>query len=240
MRDWVCVRPLSYESKAEAEWLRPIYNRGGALENTVFTLVDVATNKQLVPAGRGPYWAWPGCDQNPKLMADGLAALLKKFTPKGAPVGIPTIDTVRNALNVAACDNQPLAIILGDDKIRLSIMKILEPIVWGEKTRGRMAFVESKSAANLKSVSGSKVTSGVLFVQPGEYGISGKVLSSAKSPIEVAEAFQRALDDFKPIDKSNHRAHLMNAVNKGIRWRPMIPVEDRGSQQATQGLWGGN
>lgn len=239
MRDWVCVRPLSYENKAEADWLRPIFNRNGALENTVFTLVDVAANKQLVPAGRGPYWAWPGCDESPQLMADGLVSLLKKFKPTAEASTVPLVGSVRNALNVAACDNQPLAVVVGTPEQRTALLAELQAPVWAEDTRGRMVFVEASSSEDLKPIGGEIPSQGVVFVQPGEYGVDGTVLCTGVLG-DLKSSFTKALAAFKPIDKSNHRAHLSNAVRKGIRWRPVIPVEDRASQQATKGLWGGN
>lgn len=240
-RAWICIRPLTYENKAEADYLRAVFSPRGGLENTVFALMDPNATRHLVAPGRGPYMVWADCFEKPQSMIDGMAALAKQFKPLTPPNTLPTVESVRLAMNTAACDNRPLAILYAKaDTAALS--KKVGALAWEDAMLGQLVYAETRTEADLKKVSGFDGKEGVVFVQPDEFGVEGKMIGFV--PIsagtdEMRKAMAKAVAAYKPIDQSDHRGHLGRGVRKGVRWKPAIAVEDRQADQATKNLWGG-
>ncbi len=240
-RAWICIRPLTYENKAEADYLRAVFSPRGGLENTVFALMDPNATRHLVAPGRGPYMVWADCFEKPQSMIDGMAALAKQFKPLAPPSTLPTVESVRLAMNTAACDNRPLAILYAKSGAE-ELNKKVAALAWEDAMLGQLVYAETKSSDDLKKVGGFNGEEGVVFVQPDEFGAEGKVIGFAPTSSDVAairKAMAKAVAAYKPIDQSDHRGHLGRGVRKGVRWKPAIPVEDRQADQATKNLWGG-
>lgn len=241
-RSWICIRPLTYEDKVESDYLRQMYSPRGGLENTVFALMDPDAKRYLARPGRGPYEVWRDCFERPESMVEGLAKLASEFKPRAEPSALPTVADVRFGLNVAACDNRPLAITYTNGAPMGDFEKALAEQAWKPKMLGQFVYVKTGKKADLSAVAGFDGHEGVYFVQPDEFGVKGVVLSFApasSSGGELGEAMASALGRFKPIDQSDHRGHLARGVRQGIRWKPLVPVEDRQAEEATKRLWGG-
>lgn len=243
-RKWICIRPLTYEDKTESDYLKTIFAPRGRLENTVFALMDSDATKFMSYPSRTPHMLWP---ESP-LMAQGLNEMAKPFTPKSNPSALPTVKSLRFALNVAACDNRMAAIIVSDPKNREQDLKVIRELAWSPSNLGQFTYVVIDNTIPLSVISNRNAvlpsefkSGGILFVAPGEFGTNGSALSFAKttdSKEQVQAAINRAYAAFKPLDQSDHLAHLRRGVQQGIRWRPLLPVEDAQAQQATDRLWG--
>ncbi|MCH2402177.1 MAG: hypothetical protein MK364_23870, partial [Pirellulales bacterium] len=86
----------------------------------------------------------------------------------------------------------------------------------------------------LKPLAGAHPKSAVLIVEPGTFGIAGKVvgqLGQTASPAEMATAFTAALDAFVPSRK-DHNRHIELGYQLGIEWTTVVPESDRQSVRA--------
>jgi hypothetical protein len=236
-RKFVCVRPLTYESVEEANYLRKMFSRNGALENTVFAIMDPGAKRYLAEPNRMPYFAFPGSEQDPGIMAKGMGDLAKPFKPTAGPIGLPVVKGLRYAFNVAACDRRPVAVVVGSDGGPID--PVLLKQAWDEKYMGQFVYTHA-SRSELESF----VKSGVgdaryVIVKPNEYGTAGTVLASASETDQasLSSAMDSALAKFEPWTL-NHRTHLATAVKNGIRWKTVVPVEDKQALEAKERLWG--
>src|SRR5690349_8670427 len=105
-RAFVCVRLTTYEDKEEGEFLKSFrVTRSGEVENTVATVLSPDGKRQLARASRGAGQTFG----NAARMAETMTRIAGEFAAKnvGSPPELPKVATVRLAVDVAACDNQP-------------------------------------------------------------------------------------------------------------------------------------
>lgn len=218
-RDYICIRPLTYEDKAESDYLRKVWSRRGALENTAFGIMDPKGTKYLAGPGRGPEFIMgPPEDTNFSPAAD-LRKLAGPYLKSAKPAkSLPVVKTLRLAMNVAACDNLPLVIARKPNEE-------LAKLAWSSEFIGKFIYVVDATQ-----------TSELKVMQPETYGRTGPTL--IEGPI-TAETLRAGWEKFKPLDKSDHEGHLRRGVELKIRWKPAVPCEDQQQQSATQRLWGG-
>ncbi len=241
LRNFVCVRPLTYENKAESDYLRKIFAPRGFLENTVFTIMDPEAKKYLARPGRGPDTLYGDPDDKDFSLPKSLSAVAKPYKAAYPQSAFPSSGNTRYGLNVAACDYRPLTLVVGSSEERDALKKKVASLAWTEKFWGTFAYAESQPT-DMKQIKGASGKSGVFFVQPDEYGVRGTVLTFSEttaSTEELETAMDKALRAYKPRVFGDHREHLMKGMKAGIRWRSAIPCEDQQSVQATQRLWGG-
>lgn len=199
----------------------------GGLENTVFAIMDAKRTKYLGYPSRMPYETFPGCENDPSIMAKGLDAMAKPFASSKFPESLPIVKGVKFGLNVAACDRRPAVIISGNEGERAKWIGQLQTLSWSQPFIGQFVYCENPSEKE----------SSVRVVQPDEYGVKASNLSKAIPGDDLSAALSSGLSKFKPWE-NDHRSHLRRAVQQGIRWRPAVPVEDRQANEATKRLWG--
>src|SRR5437762_2947760 len=138
-REFVCVRLTTYEDPFEAEFLKSFkIFRSGEVENTTFTILAPDGEKPLVRTSRTAKATFRDSGQ----MAETMARIAKDYPAKPGTAGtlpeLPTVATVRLAVDVAACDNQPLVVVVAEnEKVRRELTDRLRPLAWGEQFRGR-------------------------------------------------------------------------------------------------------
>ncbi len=70
-RNYVCIRPKSFEDEDESELLLSIFRgRQGRLENTVFTLMDSEAKGELIRSGRSPKWISEDADDFVEILTE--------------------------------------------------------------------------------------------------------------------------------------------------------------------------
>lgn len=220
-RKFVCVRLTTYEDDGEAKFLKSLVRTGsGQVENSSFAILDVDGKTKLVGGGRGMMQVY----RDAKEMADGMAKLLAKYTPKGEPASVPLVPTVRLALPVAASDGQPLVVVrVKDEKQRADVQKALAKLVWAEEFVGRFVFAVDAEAAT--TFEGMKGEPSVVVVQSDTFGQKGKVLAQATGADEIATALRTGLKGFVNDDKET-RSHLSEGHRLGVFWETKTPVTD--------------
>lgn len=220
-RAFVCVRPLTYESKEEAEFLISLFKgREGTLENTVFGLLDSDGKTALSRIARTPKMIYGGSG---KEEIAKLAEAMKKAAGKGKeePRELPLVVDLRRALNVAACDGLPLAVLSGDDDQKLA------DLVWSDAFVGRFTVVKVSKEEKLDAIKGADAGAALLVVAPGAYGLDGTVLSQARDAAGFRDALESALKKFEPIEKDPGR-HIQEGRRAGVEWKTEIPDSDPG------------
>lgn len=215
-RDFVCVRLLTYENAAEGKLLESLFRtRSGVLENTVFAVLAPDGQTQLVRSGRSPR---EGLGPPPD--APGrLRELAKRFSPT-SPVGgaLPLHVDLRRGLNAAACDLQPLVVVVDVED------KTLPPLAWSPEFIGRFGWAKASRAEAAAALEGTLGTSGIAVAQPDAFGLKGRVLAWGEGK-ELGAALAKGLKDFKAEAKDSRR-HIDEGVRKGIVWTSEIPVTD--------------
>jgi len=236
-RNYICVRPQTYEDKAEAELLLSLYRgRDGVLENTVFCVLGPDGKQRLTKAGRSPMQQFSD--------AEAFAAFLgKAFVPYAeeakAVQSLPVHDDLALALNVGACDLMPVAVLAAeDDKAMAKLEERVAVLAWSAEHVGRQHYVRvvgEQAIAAAKAEHGLVLEAGLTLVEPDAFGLTAEVLlhlgglekrKARTSALKAASAaLVEARGDHSPEAKSR-RAHLREARKQGIEWESEVPVSD--------------
>jgi hypothetical protein len=228
-RAFVCVRLLTYENAAEAEVLKSLFlGREGTLENTVFALLAPDGATRLSRVGRTPKMVYGG-DGAAEIaaMAEALRRAAAAHPGTDAPRGLPVIEDLRRALNVAACDGQPLVVLRGGDG---ATEATLARLAWSDAYVGRCVYVRAAADAPLAHVTGAAEGPGVLVVQPGAYGLDGAVVAQRALPADQAAltaTLREGCARFRAAPKDERR-HIAEGRRQGVDWKPVIPDTDPG------------
>jgi hypothetical protein len=227
---FVCVRLLTYESASEAEFLLDLFpGRTGALENTVFAILAPDGKTPLTRAGRSPDMAlgFGGAAR----LAREMRKIADRHPPKAGAAResprMPWLVDLRRALDVAACDMLPLAVVVAEDaKEREALEATLGPLAWSEEMRGRFEWVVA-TRAQVREVAKGVGTGPLVVLKPDAFGLRGEVLAQAAGPSAEAlgAALEKALAKHDPGSK-DAREHVHAGARAGVDWETEIPVTD--------------
>lgn len=221
---------MTYESAEEAKILRSIWGQGD-LQNTVFAILD-PYGRSIVNGQRSPMRVFRDASD----MATYMDKVAAHFRGYGSPTWLPVVDTVRLGLNVAACDNRPLVIVVAATKTERDILQAkMAPTAWSDRLVGKLVYTAG-SPSELRNIRGVRISSGYLFVKPDEFGTEGEVvaqLGSTATASALASAAQQAAG-INFLEKVSHREHVMRGRRSGKSWETAIPVTDQKALQAQQ------
>ncbi|CAN5492335.1 hypothetical protein BH11CYA1_BH11CYA1_12770 [soil metagenome] len=231
---------MTYESASEAEVLKSYWRPGVALENTLFVFLD-PYGRQLTQGTRTPGHLYSDAHD----MAIGLDDIAKRYSGRGENQNLPVVATVRLALNVAAADKLPLAIVVGDSsQDRRAMEKKLAPLSWRSDLIGKLTYT-SGAKNELTAVSGGSVSRGYVFVEPNEFGTGGQVLAQLNASAttqELERTLQQTISSHR-ASNSSHEEHVHQGQMAGIGWTTAIPITDPGTlaheQRTSGGGYGG-
>lgn len=236
------MRLATYEDEEEYEVLAELFE-GRPVPNTAFLLLEPdgtpMTRTMRGPAmlvgseGRGiPRWSPPsaGVDAtDPAALATILESRSARF-PSETPIhALPTPADLRLALNVAACDSQPLVVVTAtDEKERARLRAALSELAWSEAFVGRAQYVFASAGDDLTTIAGAE-RGAVLVVRPGRFGQTGDVvakLAATSSPEALVELLGEALGEWEPIGARDSRQHVRDGQRDGVGWETRVPVSD--------------
>ena len=222
-RNFVCVRPKSFEDLDESEFLLSIFKgRNGRLENTVFTVLDSEGEKNLIRSGRSPKWV----SSSGKDFAEILKELAEEHVeaPKGKTKArsLPVIEGLKLAMNVSACDSMPLVVAVGkNEKEAKKQRELLAPLAWSDEFIGRFRWVSLSGVEGLAEHEGMPVGTGLYIVQPDPYGVTCEVLAKAKagaSSKALRTALTESLEAFEAPRFRRRGQHVREGERKGYSW----------------------
>ena len=234
-RDFVCMRLATFEDAGEAKFLKKVYGRNGALENTVYAILD-PSGKNLTRASRGPRY------RNPSQLVKLLEDIAKKYDGANklwSDARLPEMKNVTLAINVASCDSLPVLLAVGQNETELQQMREqLLPLTWNNDFAGQFVVATATVDANLKALRGvSDSKSGVYLLDPDKFGLSARLLGSIELTGDSEAQLRQALAKFEPSTK-NHRQHVQTGFALGLKWETAIPVTDAQARSAAKRLWG--
>ena len=228
-RSFVCARLATYESAEEAELLSAFdVGRSGQLENTVFAILAPDGETELVRSGRSPHLAFGDGPEAAERMAQAMKRIARQYPGRanegiGDAAVLPTVDSVRLALNVAACDGLPLTVALDGAGARQ-----LAQLAWSEPFAGRFVYAVASSDEDRARLHGVRSTTSIAIVRPNEFGTELDVLdevSRGASNAKVSAALERALTSTAPRERSRLH-HVAAGREQGVDWQTAIPVTD--------------
>lgn len=234
---------MTYEDAEEAEFMKSIYlGRTGEMENTTFAILTPDGRTKLTRVGRGPFFEF----SNSADMANGMKRIVAgsyKSASKQAwsDTALPMVKSLELALNVASADSLPLIVIVGKDAIdRQKYSEKLRPLAWSEPLAGQFIYTTAKTAKELKPLTelpaAAEEVSGILVVEPGQFGLSGKVLAhfgSKASADEMTTKLQQVIQELPRLRK-DHGTHVRLGIELGVDWESEIPVTDQQSVRARE------
>ncbi len=235
-RDYVCVRPQTYEDQAEAELLLSLFKgRQGELENTVFCVLGPDGKERLTRAGRSPSQQFADAQS----FAAFLGETYEPYAEKAKPLaGLPLHDELALALNVGACDLMPVGVLVAEDEKSLTKLKErVARLAWSPEHIARQHFVcvvGSEAIAAAEEAHGLVLKPGLSLVEPDAFGRTATLLIHVESGASVAgmgRQLAKARAERAPSEKSR-RAHIREARRAGIGWESELPVSDPGARRA--------
>jgi hypothetical protein len=164
-------------------------------------------------------------------MASTMEAISSKYPGKEdvANTSVPYLADVRLALNVSACDKQPLVVVFNSDaKQRQAMEKTLAPLAWSDSFIGQFQYVSATNAKEFEAISGAKVDSGFVVIQPDTFGVKGEVLAVVAASADrdsLDKALSSAMKKHRPSTLS-YEAHRRKGSQEGIKWNTATPVTD--------------
>lgn len=230
-RNFICVRMMTYESASEAALLKTLWRPDAPLENTVFAILD-PEGRSIVRGGRGPNHVFRDAED----MTANMNEISRYYGSSGAvvPKELPVVDTVRLAVDVAACDKRPLVIVVGEnEQERKQLAARLAPSAWSDQLIGKLVYTTG-SGNDLKAIKGARLSNGYIFVAPGLFGTDGTALmqlGTNASQSELTSASKQTISMFHP-QLLSHSEHVRAGKQRGIEWDTAIPVTDPHSLEA--------
>lgn len=233
-RRFVCIRTLTYEDAEERDFQRSLFIGGsGDVENTTFCILSPDGKQPIVRAGRSIRQVFRSPEQMQEWMdqaADYYEAERKKQGKKPEPItALPRIADVRLGLNTAAADDLPLVVLFAKsaaDAARLEAAAA--DLAWKPEFIGRYVFASAGTAAELTAIKGAATKPGLLVIQPGGFGLSGRILAHADPSAttdQLAEALRQGRKAFKPRRLQGFD-YLRAGHEAGVFWETRLPVTD--------------
>jgi len=233
-RSFVCIRLATYENELEAAFLKSFrVTRSGEVENTVFSIMSPDGKQSLVRASRSARQTF----SDAAAMADSMRRIAKNYESRaeGKPTMLPVVANVRLAIDVAACDNQPLvAIFAKDDAKRRVLESRIAALAWSEKFIGRFVYVSEDNEKDLAAIASEKKDEGIFVVKADTFGLNGTLLARAdvaSTDAEFEKCLTAGLSRFSKASKQHH-SHVRTGHEKGIFWETVMPVTDPMENQA--------
>jgi len=222
-RQFVCIRPKSFEDLDESELLLSIFKgRNGRLENTVFTVLDSEGEEQLLRSGRSPKWISSDADDFATTLEELAGEHIEAPKGKAKERSLPLIKDLRLAMNVSACDSMPLVVAVGKDKKdSKKLEELLAPLAWSDELVGQFRWVSLSGTETLAAHEGMPVEPGLHVVQPDEFGVTCKVLAKAKAGSKskaLREALTEGLEAFEAPRFRRRGLHVREGERKGYSW----------------------
>ena len=145
---------------------------------------------------------------------------------------IEDFHSVRQALNVASADQRMLVLIAGPQE-NLAVSRHSLRVVASDKTViGRYHFDFEDKSDWRETVTQGTLKNGIFMIQPGEFGLEGKLLAELPIDAESAEilsTLEKARATFvAATPKKVYRDHVQKGGQLGIYFEGAVPYgEDR-------------
>jgi hypothetical protein len=229
-REFVCIRPQTYEDADEAEILSWVFSdRDGTLRNTSFGILSSDGKRKLSRTGRSPNMVYGTATEFARALRE--IAVEQGTADKPPIAALPELADLRLALDVATADLRPLVVAYAEDSKELArLRELLQGPAWSKPLVGRLRYVVLDGAENLVDFEELNLKPGVSVVQAEAYGRGGEILAHAGPSASAAELDALLATGLAEFDAQSKdvRAHIRDGERAGIEWETAIPVTDPG------------
>lgn len=246
-RKFVCIRLATYESQEEADFMKSVYlDRSGVLKNTTWAILSPDGKEKLTRAGRGPFHEY----RNAAHMAAGMNEIASSYKVSseddGSDTQLPYAESVDIGLNIAAADILPMVVVLSSDESKgKALEEKLLPLAWKDDSiKGQFAYAKTSKATDLAALTGiegeqDKLNS-ILIVEPGQFGLSGKVLHQFDIEVSNEDLKSKLVDTIMTCERvtKDHDSHVNLGIKLGVDWKSEIPETDSQSVRARERVRG--
>jgi hypothetical protein len=226
-REFVCVRIDSYESEAHQKQVRSFLN--GRFENSVFCILAPDGKEWLSNAARGPQMVLGRRSSTEQMaqyafwfpaVADADEAIVQDFY------------TFRQALNVASADQRILILVHAPPERENDLRESLRAVANDQGIVGRFHFDFDQNSEWKQSVEGDSGEHGIVLINPGEFGMTGKVMKHLPldtGNADIISALAEANQQFaETTEKKVYSKHVAKGHSEGIYFEGAVPYgEDR-------------
>lgn len=215
-RKFVCIRLATYEDAQEARLLTSLFVGGsGQLENTTFAILSPDGQRPLVRSGRSPDFAFRDAAD----MATQMDQIARQFGVQPGPAGgLPALSDFRLAVNVAACENQLLLVLVRSEG-QSAWESRFRQLAWEPELRGRVVLCVERPG---------RLASGLWILRPDTYGQKARALVRLDPDARhlVTQVCQWLKENSLPA--KDVRSHIAEGNRRGVYWQTKIPVTDPG------------
>ncbi len=227
--------------------MKSIYlDRTGVLKNTTWAILSPDGKEKLTRAGRGPFHHY----RNAAQMAAGMNEIARSYKVSSKKIGsdtqLPYAESVDIGLNIAAADIIPMVVVLSNDEDKQkSLEEKLLPLVWkDDSVKGQFAYAKVSDTKELSVLTGveggQKKVDAILIVEPGQFGLSGKVLHQFDADVTSEDLRAALVDTVMNCERlaKDHKSHVNLGIQLGVDWQSEIPETDPESVRARQRVRG--
>ena len=177
-------------------------------------------------------------------MAKGMKEIASKYEVADDTVfsdpTLPYIAELDLAINVAAADQLPLVVVMGNDSEKKQEFESkLLPLAWSTTFAGQFDYVAADKSDDFKPVLGiegnPEELNGMFIVEPGKFGLTGDVLvqlDADASNEEIEAALSNAITSMERPYR-HHRTHVKQGIELGVEWETQTPITD---PEAAEGI----
>jgi hypothetical protein len=226
-RSFICIRLATYENQREHDFLKKIggTGRSGEVENTVFGMLSPDGKKRLTRVGRSARHEYSGADA----LAEDMQRIAKGYSARKGDPALPYMADLRLALNVAACDQRPLVVLVdGDRATKAKLEAKVATLAWSDRFIGRFVFVRVPDARSLKNIAPANADSDLLVIQPDRFGQRGTILAQAPAAA-TSDHLATLLTDAEAKHRgepAGFHEHVREGHRLGLFWETLLPVTD--------------
>ncbi|QEG25092.1 hypothetical protein [Mariniblastus fucicola] len=227
--------------------MKSIYlDRSGLMKNTTFAILSPNGKKKLTRAGRGPFFEY----RNARQMAAGMDKIAEQYQvdPESTQnnTQLPFAESVEIGLNISAADVIPIVVLASEDEEQAAALEQkLVPLAWNDDSIiGQFTYAKATRAEDMVTLTGiegdAAKAHSILIVEPGQFGLSGKVLAQFDSSVsnkDLKTALNDAIMNCKRVTK-DHNSHVNLGIKLGIDWESEIPETDPESVAARKRMRG--
>jgi hypothetical protein len=202
----------------------------GELLNTAFAVFAPDGQTRLTTKARSVRLAF-----GRRSTETGLLQIARRYPGRDLddPPLTPDFSSVREAVNIAACDERPLVIAWGkDENDRKAIEAQLRALAWSSEFVGRVHWDLSVGEGFRDYVpNGTAGTRGVIIVQPEPYGRTAQVIGAIDLDLTLKDqqwVLRNAVERFeRSFEKLPYEEHVEKGKTLGVVWKEAIRMGDR-------------
>lgn len=206
----------------------------GRLANTAFAVIAPDGRTRLTRGARSARQVF-----GQRSINEGLQGIAKRYPGRklDEPALTPDFTSLREAVNVAACDERPLVLAWGEDAADLrALEKELRDLAWSPDFVGRLHWDLSIGDALRAFVPDAPTGErGVIVVQPEPYGRSAAVIGTIDLDLPITDqrtALKQAVARFHAsFTKRPYEDHVRNGLRLDITWDEAVRMGERDDQK---------